>query len=90
MEWAFIWMMVVLKIPIAMLLYIVWWAIKQSEPELGTRDQDGGVRPPHGPRVPDHRPRRRGPHGSPGAGASPPRVRGGLAATRARADQRHT
>ena len=33
MGWGFVWLMLVLKIPIAMLLYIVWWAIKQSDAE---------------------------------------------------------
>jgi hypothetical protein len=87
MEWAFIWLMVVLKIPIAMLLYIVWWAIKQHEPDAPVSDQDGGVKPPHRPRVPSRR-RPRGPHGAPGV-AAPPRVRTGPAPVRARADQPH-
>ena len=88
MEWAFIWMMVVLKIPIAMLLYIVWWAIKQHEPEAPVHDEDGGVKPPHRPRVPP-RPRRRGPHGGAGGAGSAtvPRVRPPAAALHARADQ---
>jgi hypothetical protein len=71
--WGFIWLMFVLKIPIAMLLYLVWWAI-HSEPEIdGTGSDDGGIRP-HGqpPLAPD--PRRRGPHGDPVV-ASPPRTR---------------
>lgn len=73
MGWAFLWLMVALKIPIAALLYIVWWAIKQSDDEPIADSGDGGVRPPHRPRVPRH-PRRRGPHGAPGLGA-PPRSR---------------
>ena len=71
MTWGFIWLMLVLKIPIAALLYIVWWAVHQDEePETGT-DEDGGTKVhPH----PDHRPRRprpprpRGPH----RGSQPP------------------
>ena len=32
MTWGFIWLMLALKIPLAALIYLVWWAIKQ-EPE---------------------------------------------------------
>ena len=74
MEWAFIWLMVVLKIPVIAAIWLVWWAMK-AEPEL--TDEDGGidvpdVPPPHRPKNP-RRPRR-GPHGDPEA-PSPPRVR---------------
>jgi hypothetical protein len=75
MTWGFIWLMLVLKIPIAMLLYIVWWAIHQdTEPEAG--NDDGGTKTyPHGSgrRLP-RRPRPRGPHGDP-ATPSPSRTR---------------
>ncbi len=72
--WTFIFLMVILKIPIAMLLYIVWWAVKQTpdEPAGGAGDS-GGSRPPH-PRYRRPRGPRRGPHGSPAPGP-PPRVR---------------
>lgn len=74
MEWAFIWLMVVLKIPVVAAIWLVWWAMK-AEPEL--TDDDGGIDVPDTP--PPHRPRhprrpRRGPHGDPEA-PSPPRVR---------------
>jgi len=61
----FIYMMLVLKIPIGALLYIVWWAIK-STPDVEGSDEDGGSkRWPHGPRPP-HKPLpRRGPHAEP-------------------------
>jgi len=78
---AFIFLMVILKIPIAMLLYIVWYAIKsppQPEPVAG---EDGGTKRPLSPRPRHPHPRpalprnpRRGPHGAP-AVPSPPRVR---------------
>jgi hypothetical protein len=64
---AFVFLMVGLKLPIAALLYIVWWAI-HATPE--TEDQDDGgtkvLRPssPRHPRDRRPRPRRRGPHGS--------------------------
>jgi hypothetical protein len=72
--------MVALKIPLALLIYIVWWAIKQ-EPETPASDEDDGGskrlsrrHPPHHPRKPfPHRPRR-GPHGDP-APRSPSRSR---------------
>jgi len=59
-------MLVILKIPIAYLAWVVWWAVK-AEPEVGSSEGDtaGGVewrpwRRPSGPR-----PVRGGPHGSP-------------------------
>ena len=34
MTWGFLWLMLALKIPIGGLLYIVWWAVHQTdEPE---------------------------------------------------------
>ena len=81
MSATFIFLMVVLKIPICALLYIVWWAIHQEvEPDAAT-DEGGGTKKPLAPR-PRHphprpalpRPPRRGPHGAP-ALVSPPRVR---------------
>jgi hypothetical protein len=79
--WTFIWLMVILKIPIVALFLIVRWAVRQTpETEPGI---DGGIGPrttplhPHrvgggGPLLP--RAPRRGPHGDP-APASPARVR---------------
>jgi hypothetical protein len=75
MGWGFVWLMLVLKIPIAMLLYIVWWAIKQCDEEpLPDAPGDGGSRVPPHPREPFPRPPRRGPHRE-AAPPSPPRVR---------------
>ena len=77
MGWAFVWMMVVLKIPIGMLLWLVWYAAKAPEPEEHERDDGGGSRRhPHSPRPRGPRPPRRGPHGEP-APRSPKRVRAG-------------
>ena len=73
MGWAFVWMMFVLKIPIAALLYLVWWAIHQTE-EPPAADEDGGVQPPHRPRA-DGPTRRRGPHGDPALTPPAPRAR---------------
>jgi hypothetical protein len=72
--WGFVWLMFVLKIPIVMLLGIVWWAVK-AEPEPAPSDDDGGTR--HHPDRPSPRwpnPRKRGPHGAP-LPTAPPRVR---------------
>src|SRR3954467_15026290 len=83
-SWTFVYLMVGLKIPIAALLYLVWWAIHQvpetAEPGAG---EDGTRRPrhprpplprrPRHPRAPLPRPPRppRGPHGL--AVPAPPR-----------------
>ncbi len=68
MSWTFIYLMLFLKLPIAGLLWLVWWAIHQNDDEpLAASDQDGGSklpRPPH-PRRPLPRRPRRGPHGAP-------------------------
>ena len=81
MTWGFLWLMLALKIPLAGLIYIVWWAIKQEPEEAQPRDDDGGIKRkrPHPPKPFPRRPRR-GPHGEPAPGP-PPRVR----TTRARA-----
>ena len=86
MTWTFVYLMVGLKIPIAALLYIVWWAIHQTD-DTDNVAEDGGSkvpRRPH-PRRPRHpRPPRRG---GPGCGARltpPPRTRSVTAAGRAR------
>jgi hypothetical protein len=76
--WTFIWLMVLLKIPIVALFLIVRWAVRQTpETESGL---DGGVGPrplplhPRHPRSRPPRPPRRGPHRA-AAPASPARVR---------------
>ena len=81
MTWGFLWLMFALKLPLAALIFIVWWAIRQT-PQDTPSDDDGGIRRPHRDHPPRPFPRhpRRGPHGSP-APATPARVR----TTRARA-----
>ena len=72
--WTFVYLMVILKIPIVALLWIVWWAI-HKEPETGASGEGGSpVRPRTPPLVPRPRPVRRGPHEGPQP-ASPARVR---------------
>ena len=77
MEITFLYLMVGLKLPIAALLYLCWWAVKQvPEPEDATdgEDGDGGSKVPPHPR-PSSPPRpRRGPHGTPPP-ATPKRTR---------------
>ena len=69
--------MLILKIPLAMLLWLVWWSIKQT-PEVEDdepRDDGGSKKPrPHPPARPSRR-RPRGPHGDPAPLPAPPRVR---------------
>jgi len=74
MTWGFIWLMFILKIPIFMLLYIVWWAVRQETEPVDDSDDGGIRRHPH--RRPPRRPRpsRRGPHGAP-ATPAPARMR---------------
>ena len=62
--WGFLWIMLALKIPLALLLYIVWYAIKATPEPVAGDGRDGGIGDrPHGPLAPT--PRRRGPHGDP-------------------------
>ena len=79
MGWTFVYLMLILKIPIVALLLIVRWAIRappeESEP-VRTGSLSSGVaktRPRH-PRKPLPRHPRRGPHGDP-LPLPPPRTR---------------
>jgi hypothetical protein len=78
--WTFIWLMFLLKIPICGLLWIVWWAIRQTD-EQSTGGEDGGSKV-HSHRRPLPRPPRprRGTHASPPP-PSPARVRCSMART---------
>jgi hypothetical protein len=67
--WLTIWFMVILKIPIAYLAYVIWWAVKdppEPRPEIAVAvrapddDVPGRPRPYGGRRRPDST---RGPHG---------------------------
>jgi hypothetical protein len=74
--WGIFWLMIVLKVPVAMLLYLVWWAIHQDPAADGEQTDEGGGgsgRERH-PRGRPPRPPRRGPHGE-RQPASPRRVR---------------
>jgi hypothetical protein len=76
MTWGFIWLMFVLKIPILMLLGIVYWAVKQSgEPAEDDAEKVGVIARPHPPTRPRRRGRPRGPHGDGVALPAPPRIR---------------
>ncbi|MGN6187670.1 MAG: hypothetical protein ACTHOE_02120 [Conexibacter sp.] len=84
MEWTgFLFLMLALKIPLAALLYLVWWAIRQTpEDEQVPQSGDGGSRVPDPkPRPLPRNPRRRGPHGDP-APVAPPRTRTTVARAR--------
>jgi hypothetical protein len=85
--WTFIWLMLILKIPVVALLLLVRWAVRQ-EPEDSLGEDDGGISFDPRPRHPSHpRPRlprspRRGPHHGSPTPSSPPRVRRAVAHTR--------
>ncbi len=84
MSATFFFIMVVLKLPIALLLYIVWWAVHAvPENEAPGVDEDGGTKQPTRAHPRPHRPRppRRGPHGDPPA---PPPARTRRVVARAR------
>ena len=75
MGWAVFYMFVILKIPVALALWVIWWAVR-AEPEPTEDDRagsggDGGS--PH-PRRRPPRPPRRGANGGPRPSA-PTRVR---------------
>ena len=59
---------VILKIPVGLMLYLVWWAFR-AQPELEEAPPDGGEDRFHRWRRQPRRPRdpRRGPHGAPDA-----------------------
>jgi hypothetical protein len=75
----FLWLMVALKVPIAALLYLVWWATRAPE-EAGSAEEwkKPRVEPDH-PRPRKPRPPRRGPHAEP-----PPRTPNRVRALRGR------
>ena len=77
MGWTFVYLMLILKIPIAALLWIVWWAIHstpETEPENAGEGGGGSKAPHRHPRKPLPHTPRRGPHGDP-LPLPPPRVR---------------
>jgi hypothetical protein len=77
--WTFIWLMVMLKIPIVALFLLVRWAIRQTPEE--SPQEDGGIgfdprpRHPHRPRPRLPRAPRRGPHRGAPATLAPARIR---------------
>jgi hypothetical protein len=90
MTWTFIWLMLLLKIPIGGMLWIVWWAIHKTDEEpANSSDDDGGGkrrlqthRHPHAPRGRGPLAPRRGPHAGAPAPSSPPRTRSVVARAR--------
>jgi hypothetical protein len=67
----FLWMMFALKVPIAALLWLVWWSSKapEAQEEEPALVDPRSVHGPNGPRPRRPRPPRRGPHAEP-----PPRT----------------
>jgi hypothetical protein len=79
MDWTFIYLMLILKLPILGLLYLVWWSVRQEPEDAPAADDDGGIKThpqghPRHPRPPLPRSPRRGPHGTPALPA-PARIR---------------
>jgi hypothetical protein len=81
--WTFVWLFLILKIPIVALFLLIRWAVREPDPEVEPRG-DGGIGPRSRPRQPHHprsrlpRTPRRGPHGEP-APTSPQRMRSVIA-----------
>ncbi len=67
MVWEFVFLMVILKIPVIYLCLVVYWALRgdgrPAEPAPLLASPDIEPRPPWSPQP--RLPRRRGPHGSP-------------------------
>ncbi|MEI8105648.1 MAG: hypothetical protein WCH31_07380 [Actinomycetes bacterium] len=61
--WVIVFMLVVLKIPIAYVAYVVWWAVKADTSDLGDDAAHAKLAPWQRPDAP--RPRGGGPHGVP-------------------------
>jgi hypothetical protein len=81
-DWTFVYLMFILKVPIIGAIWIVWWAVKQEpDPYTDERDDGGNQRRRPHPRRPFPKTPRRGPHGEPGL-PSPPRVRTTVARAR--------
>ena len=77
----FLWMFVVLKIPIIAALVLIWYAIREPEPVVDEDSDGGGSDRSPDPRTWRPRPPRRGPHAAPPPPA-PPRTRTGAVARR--------
>jgi hypothetical protein len=72
--WAFVYMFVILKIPVIAALWLIWWAVKEEPAPEEARDERGGGGGSHHPRLRPPRGPRRGPHAEPRP-PSPTRVR---------------
>lgn len=77
----FLWMFVVLKIPIVAALALIWYAIREPEPVVDEDSDGGGSGRTPDPRTWRPRPPRRGDHAAPPPPA-PPRTRTGAVARR--------
>jgi hypothetical protein len=80
--WTFIWLMVILKVPVVALLMLVRWAVREPPENDISHDEDGGIgfrasdqRHPHHPRPRLPRSPRRGPHHGAPRPSSPARTR---------------
>jgi hypothetical protein len=87
----FVWMFIVLKVPIVAALLLIWWAVQEPEPEPSVGEDDGGSRCRRDPAPRPGRPRppRRGPHAAPPPPA-PARVRAATGRRLSRSAKRTT
>jgi hypothetical protein len=80
----YIWLMLLLKIPIGGMFWILWWVIHQTDDAPIVTEDEGGSKvhghPTPGPRLPRPRPRR-GPHTALPPPA-PSRIRGAVTLAR--------
>ena len=75
--WEIVFVLLILKLPVAYVCWVIWWAVK-SEPELGLEGEaDGSTWSPWRRRRKGPKPPRNGPHGAPDRSAvrTPPPVR---------------
>ena len=70
--WTFVWLFLILKIPIVALFLLIRWAVREPDPEPEPRD-DGGIGPRSRPLHPHH-PRSRPVRGVRSSQARPPRL----------------
>lgn len=61
--WPFLFLAVVLKVPVIGMIYLLWWAAQPPEVENATDDGDGNDRGRRRPKPGFPRGPRRGPHG---------------------------
>ena len=72
--WEILFVLLILKIPVAYVCFVIWWAVK-AEPEPGFDGEPGSGQWLPWRRRSGSRPPRTGPHGGPGRGGNRPAMR---------------